>query len=731
MRKTILGAVGAMLLAGGCSSEQSTKESSPAPQSVSQVPTPSQRAPLFSAKPQPIADEVFVNNDSLIALQLEQARQHYLSAGRGEELRDSLRATSQFELSIQILDDLSYFPGIETNQDFSDLSKAIIEDYERYIRKTGVVDSASSIFALREKLALMSDQMDTSRSTVVPRRIFTGTTIPLVLNELVDQHIQFFTTKGRVHMERWLNRSGKYFPMMKKIMKEEGVPEEIVYLAFVESGMQPMARSWAKAVGLWQFMRATGVMYGLKGNFWYDERRDFEKSTRAAARFLKDLYEDFDDWYLVMAAYNSGPGTVYRAMRRSGTNDFWDMRNYLPRETRNYVPSYIAVAIIGMNPEEYGFRDIPKSEPLDYDYVTIDDCIDLEALAACAGTDLETLQDLNPALLHRSTPPSSKTYELRVPRATDKDQFSKKYAAIPESKKGYVLTHIVRRGETVQKLARRYGLSQKLLAESNEISVRTRLKSGARLMIPIARANSSARRFAANLASDDSEVRTQAHTTRTGGARHGDGARIAHRVKKGDTIGQIATLYGVRAADIRNWNNLAYGRKIYAGTTLNIWVSKNDIAAKEKEKNSNVAQQISSRGKERSVAKESTEEGFDYIVKPGDSLNKIAIEHGISVAQIERWNKLRSARITPGKKLQLYPTITKVGSSHEKSVAEAKAHSKGTSKHIIYVVRRGDTISGIAEAHDVQVAQLRAWNSLKRRSMIYAGQSLVIRKDTY
>lgn len=736
MRKTVLVLTSfAFLLLAGCSTDESTRNLSSDTNSAdtSSPPITEQLPELVEL--QGIPENLLISNDSLTAVQLERARQHYLSAMRAEETGDSGRASRQFERAIEILDELSYYPEIESNQDFTDLSKTIVEDYEKFLSKSGVVDSTLSVFALREKLNLLSDQLDTT--SVQPERIIVGTSVPLVVNNLVQKHIQFFTNRGRHHMERWLERSGKYFPMIHKIFREEGVPEEMAYLAMIESGLNPVARSWAKALGMWQFIKGTGVRYGLAGNFWYDDRRDFEKATRAAAQHLRDLYADFDDWYLVMSAYNAGAGRVYRAMRRSGSKDFWEMRRFLPRETRSYVPSYIAVSVIAMNHKEYGF-DVTPADPLDYDYVTVDDCVDLEVLAECAGIEFETLRELNPMLIHRSTPPTVKGFQLRVPRSVDKELFQQNYASLPESKKMSWVTHRVKKGETIQSVARHYGVSHQVLAESNGLKARSRLKVGGSVMIPVSRERTD---IASNLPSSmmydpvepKAVVRNQSRTVRSAPAAPeipADKTRLTYRVKSGDTIGHIAEWYGVRATDIRTWNNLPYNRSIQIGQRLAIWVDKSD-AAKLASLDAMTPNQKKPQPKKSVTTAESAADASGvYVVKSGDSLDKIAREHGVTVQQIQRWNSLRSSRIMPGDELVVYPVVKEVESARAKSLADARATSAGKSKHIIYVVRKGDTVWQIAQQYDVQESQIREWNSLNRSGRIYAGQELIIKKET-
>jgi len=301
----------------------------------------------------------------------------------------------------------------------------------------------------------------------------------------VEKNTALFTERIRERFSMWLSRSGKYMELMKEILKNKNVPEDIVFLSLIESGFNPHAYSVARAAGPWQFITSTAKRYGLAIDWWRDERRDPVKSTEAAANYLSDLYEMFGSWNLAMAAYNAGEGKILKALKRSKSDDYWPLldTSYIRNETKNYVPKFIAASAIASNPEEFGFINIKYHQPLNYDEVMISGPLDLEVAAKCADTTVELIKELNPELRRWCTPPGIPVYILRIPSGT-KEIFEKNLAGIPEDERFSVTAYTVKKGDTIEKIARKSGLSVKAVLALNSMERVKPLQPGTEITLP-------------------------------------------------------------------------------------------------------------------------------------------------------------------------------------------------------------------------------------------------------
>jgi len=312
--------------------------------------------------------------------------------------------------------------------------------------------------------------------------------IPIVINARVEQFIQIFQTTSRERFVTWLARSGKYILLMKRLLKEQGLPEDLVYIALIESGFNPYAYSRSKAVGPWQFIYLTGKRYGLKVNWWVDERRDPEKSTLAAAKYLKDLYETFACWYLAAAGYNAGEYKIVNAMKRYRTEDFWTLTKarYLKRETKDYVPLMIAAALVAKDPEKYGFTDVEYQKPLQYEKAKVPELTGLSVVAKACEASLEEIKDLNPELRRGVTPPNENEYEIKIPFGR-KDLFEVTFQILQVFEKFEFKTHLVKKGETLKGIAKLYRVDLDPLLELNHLTKATPVSKGTILSIPISK----------------------------------------------------------------------------------------------------------------------------------------------------------------------------------------------------------------------------------------------------
>src|SRR5271169_1612578 len=452
----------------------------------------------------------------------------------------------------------------------------------------------------------------------------TRSDLPLMMTDQVAGYITYFSGHGRGVFERAFARSGRYHDMIVSTFQEEGLPQDLIYLAQAESGFLPHAVSRVGARGIWQFMASRGRGYGLHHNMWVDDRQDPEKSTHAAARHLKDLYNQFGDWYLAMAAYNSGPGTVQAAVKRTGYADFWELynRNVLPKETKNYVPIILAVTIMAKNPSQYGLDEVAMDHPADYDTVTINYPVDLRLVAECVNSTSGELQDLNPSLL-RLTTPHQGSFELHLPAGT-KDQYETAIASIPADMRLWWRYHTVHPGDTLASLARNYHTTAKSITEANHLEG-TDLEADAKLVIPVAPGKHPV-----------SDTATYAH-------------RITrYKVHAGDTVESVAENFGVSPQMVRRWNGIhgdsLRGRRMLA-LHLPVSPSTNDsevASSHTKAKHTKPTETAATKPpatKSAQIEREETAAVVHHKVKTGDTLYSIATAYRTTVAALKRDNR--------------------------------------------------------------------------------------------
>lgn len=552
---------------------------------------------------------------------------------------------------------LDTYPEVQSDSRFSELYRSVMTEYREFY---GVEDSSKEvegeIFAIQKELFSGKDEW-MKEGYVLPEDITTPRTeVPLVQNRQVNRHLMYFTLKRPEVMESWLQRSKKFFPMMREIFEEENVPTELMHLAMVESGLNPEARSWAAAVGMWQFIRATGSMYGLEVNWWIDERRDPEKATRAAARHLKDLYNIWGDWHLAMAGYNISPRGLKRAIRAAGKEDYWAAFPYLPRETQGYVPGFIAATMIEMNPTQFGFKEDYEADEYSYEVHDVAPLMPLDALADAAGISTDKLKEYNPELLRWATPPGN-SYPLKLPVGT-KDQFADNYKEIPKDKRSQnVAMHTVHRGETLGYIARKYGTSVRALYETNE-SLSNTIYPGQKIVVPLAPGSSE--KIAVNRPTHQPRGKTSRTRKKSKAKAPSNSTRLTYEVKSGDTIGHIAEWYDLRAWQIRSWNGTS--NYIRPGEDLVIYVpdskasyyrqidgmsfSKKQKIEREQRSGKNVTEAYL-------ASAENSGGTVSYTVRQNDTLIKIANSFGVSVRQIKSLNELNGSRIYVGQNLRI------------------------------------------------------------------------------
>lgn len=740
----------------------------------------------------------FDGGDDLHTTNLESWLTHLEEiGGRLQEARAAGHVEVGEELLAEAMNELAFLvrqPEARTDARFAAVYSDILSSYESFYGEALPEESFyDEVFAARDELTALLGELENPLGEGHLEVTPIVATVPMTVNRTVTSTMEWLQSKPNT-LKNWLTRAHTYFPMIEKIFAEEGVPDELKYLAMIESGLRPSVKSRARAVGMWQFISATGSAYGLKIDRYVDERMDPEKATRAAARHLKDLYQQYgNDWHVALAGYNCSPRCIKRAIASAQakgyeTPTYWDMYEYLPRETRGYVPQFIATALMLSNPSAYGLTTDEVAPVYEYEIVPVRGALSLERAATFAGTEKATLEFLNPSLHRGAVPKTRDTYPLRLPVGTAA-KFLEAYATAPAEVLVDAGEYVVRKGDTLGRIASRFDTSVSELKRENGLrsdrlsigqvlqvpgageptstvastpaatpapavttaqpvlvqygtlelrpvapsepfegdsvvrnpgspripvvaaSLRTVTLPGEPASVDAAPASADATPTA-DTASISVKPATSTSATATPPAREARTV-VTYRIRRGDTLTEIAKKYGVSVADVREWNSLS-GSRIRAGASIKLYLGQAPAetpaasVAATTGPTETVAEAAAETAPARDASPAPATESVSYRVKRGDTLFDISRAHGVTVEQLRTWNDLRGSAIRPGQRLKIYPGSTGT---------EVRTHR----------VVRGDNLSDIARRYGVTVDQIKAWNSLSS-SRINPGDELRIAK---
>jgi len=544
---SLIGLLAGALLVCSCGGSAPKSLAKPSPQAVAPTVQPEPAPAIATPTPTPQALEQQVQPDPVAAI-IAEAEKAY-QAGQVDYKAGHLDAAKKdFNQAVDIL--MQAAGGVKSDdrlqQEFDKITDEINKlEMAAFKAGDGFTEQPTEPAPIDEANQVTFPVDPNLKAKAEAELKNTQSDLPLMINDYVAGYINYFSSRGRGVFERALVRSGRYREMIQRVFKEQGVPQDLIYLAQAESGFHPLALSRARARGMWQFMASRGVGYGLRRSWWVDDRQDPEKSTKAAARHLKDLYSQFGDWYLAMAAYNSGPGNVQQAVRRTGFADFWELykRDVLPKETKNYVPIILAMTIMSKNPSQYGLDSVRPDPPEDYDVVRVNYPVDLRLVAECVDAPVEELVELNPSLLRRTTP-KDQPFDLHLPPGST-ETYRTAIEVIPQDKRVAWRYHKVQPGDSLAGIAKKYHTTERAISQANGLKDND-LASQTRVVIPVSLAEAEA-----------SRIRYSKYASR-------------YKVHTGDTVLSVAEDFGVPPERLRRWNRLK-GNELRRGRLLTVY----------------------------------------------------------------------------------------------------------------------------------------------------------------